>query len=218
VAADVVAFYPFEIDARDATGTYHGSLKGDAAIVNDSVRGKVVELKDNGFVNLPNSVADALDNFAFTAWVKFAGKNNWGALLGMGMTELKKCPYWDFHLRDDGTISFYSADVVAWPSDGCAQIVENCNLFDYSSWVHIAFSFKLHSGAAVYVNGVPKSLKPWTGPNDFHVSPKGLTAQIVMIGKDAFNQTTLTNTRVDDFKLFNKAITEAEVIADYNQN
>ena len=52
-ATDPIASYSFNVDASDATGNYNGTLEGDAAIVDDGVRGKVVEFTDDGYVDIP---------------------------------------------------------------------------------------------------------------------------------------------------------------------
>jgi len=214
-AADPIADYSFDVDASDATGSFNGTLEGDAAIVDDADRGKVLGLTVDGYVSVPPALATGVDDFTVAAWVNFGGTNDWAGLMGIGQSALNAWPYWDIHLKSDYTIRFYSSVDVKWPSDGCAQMVINYELPPLE-WVHIALSFTKNSGAVVYINGVAQELQDWTGDNDYSVSPGDVGAEVFLIGKDSFNQQTLTGTFIDDFKFYNTTLTEEEVVAIYN--
>jgi len=213
-AQDPIADYSFDVDASDATGNFNGTLEGDAAIVDDAVRGKVLGLTNDGYVSVPPALANGVDDFTVAAWVNFGGTNPWAGLMGIGMSAEKTHPYWDIHLKSDYTIRFYSSVDITWPSDGCAQMVINYELPPLE-WVHIALSFTKNSGAVVYINGVAQELQDWTGDNDYSVSPGDTGADIFWIGRDSFNKQTLTGTFIDDFKFYNTALTAEEVVAIY---
>ena len=206
-----IADYSFDTDASDATGNYDGILEGDADIIDDAERGKVLSLTDSGYVIVPLALADKLENFSFTAWVKYGGTVQWAGLMGIGMNALKVAPYWDFHIRADSILSFYGSAVEVWPGDGTAQTVTDYKID--SEWTHIAFTFALGTGGAVYINSELQTLEPWNSSNDHDVSPSMIGAELINIGRDAFNQGTLTNTLIDDFRFFNTAITADEVYA-----
>jgi len=214
-ASDPIASYSFDVDASDATGNYNGTLEGDAAIVDDAERGKVVEFVADGYVDIPAFIADEMEDFSFSTWVNYDGTVQWAGLVGMGLETSGGFPYWDFHMRADNILSFYSSYEVVWESDGCAMTVTNFEM-PHNEWTHIAFAFTLEEGAAVYINGVAQVLENWVGPNDFHVCPSMIGAQDVNIGRDTFNHGTLTNTRIDDFQFFGTALSEEEVLAIYN--
>jgi hypothetical protein len=211
---DPIADYTFDEDASDATGNYNGTLEGDAAIVDDPDRGGVLELTETGYVTVPVDITNELDNFSFTAWVKYGGTIQWAGLMGIGMLTANKAPYWDFHIQAEQRIlSYYGSLLAVWPGDGTAQTVTEFTMPE--EWTHIAFTFQLTVGGAVYVNSELQTQEDWNSSNDHDVSPKMLGAEIVTIGRDAFNQGTLTNTRIDDFRFFNKTIDEDEVFAIY---
>lgn len=209
-----IADYTFDTDASDATGNYNGTFEGDAAIVTDADRGGVLELTETGYVTLPIALKDELNSFSFSAWVKYGGTVQWAGLLGIGMNTLNQAPYWDFHIRaEDKFLSFYGSLLEVWPGDGTAMIVSNFTITE--EWTHIAFAFELGVGGAVYVNSELQTLEPWNSSNDHDVSPKMTGAEIITIGRDAFNQGVLTNTRIDDFRFYNLAINAEEVWAIY---
>ena len=214
-AVDPIADYSFDVDASDATGNFNGSLEGDAAIVDDAERGKVLGLTADGYVSVPPALAVGVDDFSIAAWVNFGGTNPWAGLMGIGMSAEKTHPYWDVHLKSDYTIRFYSSVDITWPSDGCAQLVINYEL-PALEWVHLALTFTKNSGAVVYANGVALELDDWTGDNDYSVSPGDTGADIFWIGRDSFNKETLTGTYIDDFQFFNTALTAEEVVAIFN--
>ena len=97
--------------------------------------------------------------------------------------------------------------IAVWPPDGCAQTVDDfVNPGD--DWYHIAVTFKKGTGAVVYINGEAQTTSDWIGDNDFDVSPMDVAAKMVAIGKDAYTQSTLTNTLIDNFTVYNIAISE----------
>jgi hypothetical protein len=116
-------------------------------------------------------------------------------------------------MRADGKLSFYGSLVDVWPGDGTAQVVTGFTI--PAEWIHIGFTFTLGTGGAVYVNGEAQTLEPWNSSNDHDVSPSMIAAEIVNIGRDTFNQGTLTNTLIDDFKFYNVALSAEEVAAIY---
>ena len=103
-----------------------------------------------------------------------------------------------------------------WPGDGTAQKADPYRMPDVPEWVHIAFTFTLGTGGAVYINSEAQTLIPWNSSNDHDVSPSAIAAEIVNIGRDTFNQGTLTNTKIDDFKFYNVALSAEDVAAIYN--
>jgi len=214
-AADPIASYSFDVDASDATGNYDGTLEGDAAIVDDGERGKVVEFTADGYVDITASITDEMEDFSFSTWVNYDGDVQWAGLLGMGLATSGGFPYWDFHMRADSILSFYSSLDVVWESDGCAQFLPNFRM-PYNEWTHIAFAFTLDEGASVYINGVAQDLENWVGPNDFHVAPSMIGAEDVNIGRDTFNHGTLTHTKIDNFQFYKIPLSANQVLKIYN--
>ena len=210
-AADPIANYSFDVDASDATGNFDGTFIGDAAVVDDADRGKVLKLTETGYVSLPPSLADGVDDFTVASWVKFNGANPWAGIMGIGMASGGTHPYWDIHFRSTFAIQFYSSVDQTWEPDGCAQIVSGFEL--PAVWFHFALVFTKDVGAAVYCDGVAQTLTDWAGDNDYSVSPGDLGADAFYIGKDTYNATTLTNTSIDEFKFFEAALTAEEVAA-----
>jgi hypothetical protein len=213
-----IASYSFDTDASDESGNYNGTLEGDAAIVTDPIRGGVLELTSTGYVRIPEEIALEMENFSFTAWVNYTGADDkWTGLMGMGLETAKSSPYWDFHIRgadEKGVLSYYGTEIDVWPGDGTAQVVTDYSL-PPGEWAHLAFTFTLGTGGVVYADAEAQTQIPWNSTNDHDVSPKLIEPEIVAIGMDAFNQGTLDNTRIDDFKFFNVALTAEQVDAIY---
>jgi hypothetical protein len=114
-------------------------------------------------------------------------------------------------------LSFYVTETAVWPGDGSAQICD-LNLMDLEpGWVHLALTFELGSVPLFYINGAVQTSTDWNSSNDHDVSPKLINPEVAMIGKDTFNQTTLTNTKIDNVKFFDTALTAEEVLAVYNE-
>jgi hypothetical protein len=213
-APEPIADFSFDVDASDAAGGFDGTLEGDAAIVDDAERGAVLGLTADGYVSLPPELANELENFSFTAWVNYGGTVQWAGLLGMGAAAGHTTPYWDFHMRADGKLSYYGSLVDVWPGDGTAQTVTDFTI--PAEWIQICFTFELGAGGTVYVDGVAQTQTAWNSSNDHDVSPSMIAAEMVNIGRDCFNQGTLTNTLIDDFKFYNVVLSAEEVAAIYD--
>jgi hypothetical protein len=70
----LVALWKFEGNFNDSAGTNHGTPKGDAKIVIDAERGRVLELDGTGdYVEIPNSPSLNItgDKISMAAWVNF---------------------------------------------------------------------------------------------------------------------------------------------------
>ncbi len=216
-AGTPVAYYTFDVDGSDAMGSYDADLEEDASIVNDATRGNCLYLKDDGYVIVPPEISAELENFSFTTWINFNGTVEWAGLMGMGIDVLNEVPYWDFHIQGDpkGKMSYYASELAKWPGDGTAQTI-----IDYAlpavEWTHIAFTFELGAGGLVYINGVPQAQEDWNSSNDHDVSPQLIQPEIITIGRDAFNQGTLTDTYIDDFLFFKEALSADDVVSVYN--
>ncbi len=209
-APKLVAEYPLDFNAKDATGNYDGALEGDAKMVRDEERGTVLSLTTDGYVSLPPEVTEVLDDFSISAWVKGVGSAETSALLGMGSATAQSVPYWDIQLNGDGTMSFASSLANSTDPDGCNQVVDDFTN-DGSAWTHIVLAFTKDEGAVVYINGKVATTTALTGENDFSVSPSDLGAAMVAIGMDAFNQNVLDSTLIDDFKIYKNAINADDV-------
>ena len=164
---------------------------------------------------MPPALANELKDFSISTWVKGLGTAEYGGLFGIGQSVADTSGYWDIHLQSDGSMSFYASKDSVWPPDGCAQIVDDfVNPGD--DWYHIAVTFKKGDTAIVYINGEAQTTSAWAEDNDFDVTPMDVAAQMVAIGKDAYTQSTLTNTLIDNFTVYNIAISANNVESIYN--
>jgi hypothetical protein len=91
----LVAHWDFEGDFTDATGKGHdGLVYGDPAIVNDPLRGQVLEVDGDdriGISDAPDLNFGANESLTLTAWVNFSladAPEGWKAVVAKGRTEL----------------------------------------------------------------------------------------------------------------------------------
>ena len=140
--------------------------------------------------------------------------------MGLGMLAKNVAPYWDFHIQGPegegrGRLSFYASAALVWPGDGTAMQVTDYRL-PIEEWTHLAFTFELGTGGIIYADNEVLTLEDWNSSNDHDVSPMTLTnAEIFTIGRDAFNQGTLTHTKIDDFRFYDVTLSPEDVGAIY---
>ena len=67
-----VGFWRFEGNTADSgSGGNNGALKGTAAIVADTQRGKCLKLDGDGYLDIPSAVTELGDeSFTIAAWIK----------------------------------------------------------------------------------------------------------------------------------------------------
>lgn len=203
--APQMAQWNFDGNATDGVGTLHGTAFGTPAYVAGKI-GQAVDLDGVGdYLDLPDGAGRTRD-LTIATWVNWDGGNNWQRLFDFGT----------------GTWQYLFLSPKSGSNTMCLALKDSINGKDVEyqvnapvlatgQWVHVAAV--LGGGTlSLYVNGksvgaaynVPGSPAAFPGTNNY-------------IGKSQFAD-PLFNGRVDDFRLFGKALTGAEVWNLWGQN
>jgi hypothetical protein len=207
IALSMTNWYKFDessgTTAVDSSGSgSNGSLNGNATWVNGN-SGNAVDLDGtNGYVSLPSGVVAGDNAITVTAWVYLDTVSNWSRIFDFGNgtnTYMFLTPMNGvngnirFGIKNDGSSEQDIDGTAALPTGG---------------WHHVAVTMDGSTGI-LYVDGVQvgsntnmKTIKP---------SDLGTTTQN-WIGRSQFSADPYLNGRVDDFRIYNDALSPAFVL------
>ena len=188
--------------AADATGGGWNGTLVNGPLWAAGKSGNAVDLDGtNDYVALPAGVVSSSDTATIAAWVYLDAVSNWMRIFDFGSgtsTNMYITP----KNGANGKIRF------AIKNNGSSeQIIDGTSALATGGWHHVAVTLNGATGT-LYVDGVnvgsnsAMTLKP---------SNMGSTTQN-WIGRSQYNDPYL-NGRVDDFRIYNKALTASEIAA-----
>jgi len=194
---DWSAFYPFNADARDASGLYNGTLENGAAITNDSSLGRVLGLNGvSQYALLPAPVANAS---TFMTWVKWNGGADWQRIFDFGNgtgSYLFLTP-----MANSGNMRF----AITTNGNGAEQRIDAPFPLPTNSWCHVAVTLDGSNGV-LYLDGQPVATN-----NSFTIRPWQTLAATNYIGHSQFSADPLFNGEISSFRIFGRALSATEI-------
>jgi arabinan endo-1,5-alpha-L-arabinosidase len=194
---DWSAFYPFNVDASDASGLYNGTLENGAVITNEPGRGNVLKLDGiSQYVLLPDPVANAS---TFAAWVKWNGGAAWQRIFDFGTgtgAYLFLTPQ-----AGSGNMRF----AITTGGGGAEQIIEAPAALPTNSWCHVAVSLDGSIGL-LYLNGVPVATN-----NNLTIRPWQTLARTNYLGHSQYPADPLFSGELGSIHIFGRALSGAEI-------
>jgi hypothetical protein len=189
--------------AADATGHgWIGTLLNGAAYVAGKV-GNAVNLDGtNDHVSLPSGVVNGLTEFTAAAWVYLDTSTNWARVFDFG-TGATSYMFLTPRNGNDGFLRFS----ITTGGPATQQRIDTTQVFPTGVWKHVAVT--LAGGVGVlYLDGVE------VGRNSaMTLTPAslGLTTQNY-VGRSQFAGDPYLDGRVDDLRIYNRALSTAEVV------
>ncbi len=165
--------------------------------------GKAVRLSGNGeYVNLPNGIASGLHDFAISAWVNPSANTAWSRVFDFGTGT---GDYMFLTLSaGGGPVRF----AITTSGNGAEQQINGPGTLPLNTWSHVAVTLSGHTGT-LYVNGQPVG----TNPN-MTLTPADLGATTSdWIGRSQFSGDPFLSATVDDFQIYDSALSGAEIAA-----
>ncbi|MEJ5259472.1 MAG: carbohydrate-binding domain-containing protein [Anaerohalosphaeraceae bacterium] len=190
------AYYEFEDSVLDSTFAYHGTASGSPAYTVGRIGRAIVLDGVDDFVSLPAGVVNTTD-FTAAAWVYWNSGGNWQRLFdfGGGTSEYL------FLTPRSGANTLRFA--ITKEGNANEQILETDPL-PIGQWVHVAVTLCGHTGI-LYVNGTPRVA------GQIRLDPSEINAVNNAIGKSQFSGDPYFNGRIDDFRIYNYALTPEAV-------
>ncbi|MBN1846746.1 MAG: LamG domain-containing protein [Sedimentisphaerales bacterium] len=190
-----VARYTFDDGTfNDSVGTFHGTPAGNATIVNDPVREMVLSLDGNGdYVDIP-ATAGAVTEFTIAMWI-YANVDLTGTQFAGGLNT----DSWDdqgVHFKlNYGRVNVGLQNSPSGDAAGTTVIPLN-------TWTHIAVTLAANGDYRVYYNGQEEGSQSPGAP---------VTANLAAANIGSWNASRYLNGRIDEVRIFNHALTGAEV-------
>ena len=190
----------FKLDGN----TLDSSGKGNHAVVTGSptyVAGQIAQAIDlNGsseYFRIPSGVVGNVDNMTIAAWVNWDGGGNWQRIFDFGDSTNRY-----LYLTPNtgsGKLRF------AFKNGGSEQFAE-ISALPVGTWVHVVVTL-IGDTTTLYVNGSPVATKVAPiNPSSFDFKPANN-----YIGKSQFASDSLFNGRIDDFRVYNYALSAPQV-------
>jgi hypothetical protein len=189
-----VGQWTFDGHANDSAGSNHGTLFGTPVYTAGKINQAIVLNGTTNYVALPAGVADA-GEITVAAWVYWGGGNQWQRIFDFGTSTSQNM---FLTPRSGGnTLRF------AIKNGGDEQQVNTAQL-PVGVWVHLAVTLRDQT-ATLYVNGQAAASN-----GAVTIRPVDFTPDQNYIGKSQWPD-PLFNGRMDDFRIYNYALTGSEI-------
>jgi hypothetical protein len=165
--------------------------------------GNAVSLNGNGdYVSLPSGIVSSLNgDYTVSAWVNPSQNSTWSRLFDFGTGTTK---YMFLTISDGKEVRF----AITTGGAGGEQQIKGTSLLPLNTWSLVTVTMSGTTGT-LYVNGTP------VGTNSnmtIHPSSLGTTTQN-WIGRSEYGGDPYLGAKVDDFNIYSRALSPAEVAA-----
>lgn len=205
-ANELICQIQFDDDTADKTHNHlDGSMFGTTTYSGASTMRKsgTKSLNFNGsnYMMLPYSAA-CQDEITICTWIRWSAGNNWQRIFDFGnSTEqyMFLCPSNGSEMR------------FVMKNGGDEQILGMGSKLTTNSWKHVAVTVKPGGtegkvSVRLYVNGEKKAES-----DDFTIKPSDIKPSLCFVGRSMFTGDPLLNGRLDDFRIYNYALTAEEI-------
>jgi hypothetical protein len=191
------SLYSFEANTDDSIGPYDGTAAGSAVYAAGKIGQAITFDGVDDVVTLPAGVINTAD-VTIAAWVYWNGGSLWQRIFDFG---------------NDTTQYIFLAPNTASSTlrftiknGGAEQYVQTSQLAT-AAWVHVAASLSSNTGK-LYVNGVLAATN-----TAMTINPTDFNPVINYIGDSQYSADPFFNGRIDDFRIYNCALSDAQVAA-----
>ncbi|MBO1515313.1 LamG-like jellyroll fold domain-containing protein [Metabacillus bambusae] len=200
---DLGTIYSFEGNAESSNGISHGTVSG-TSVYKDGKIGQAIELNgSDSYITLPeNHPLSDYDEMTVATWVKWNGGSNWQRIFDFGNNTSEYL----FLTPKSGSNKLR----FALKNGGGEQFVETSPL-PVNEWVHVAVTLG-NKTAKLYVNGEEAA-----SADGITIKPSDFAPTINYIGKSMWPD-PLFNGMLDEFSIFNYALSADQIMDVYNNN
>jgi fibronectin type 3 domain-containing protein len=196
------------VTASDATGNGRNGTLVNGPLWTEGKFGNAVDLDGtNDHVTLPAGVVNGLTNFTIAAWVNLDTVSNWSRIFDFG-TGTTVNMFLTPRSGQTGPVRF--AITTGGPNG--EQRISGTAALPSGAWTHVAVTLNGTTGV-LYVNGAEVGRN-----NAMSLTPSSLgnTTQNY-IGRSQYSADPYINGRVDEFRIYNTALSAANVAALYTE-
>jgi hypothetical protein len=199
--SSLVAYYPFEDNLSDSSiNLNHGASLGDISFAQGNEGSLSLALNStDAFVQLPTTIANQ-EEITIATWVYWKGGPTWQRIFDFGNNNSEYMFL---------TTSSASGKLRFAIKNGAEEQTLNAPVLSQNVWAHVAVTLN-KDDARLYVNGVVVD-----SSDAFTILPIDFKPVLNYIGRSQFFTDPLFNGRIDDFKIFNYALSAEEVAQVY---
>ncbi len=211
VAQGLVTRYTFEGNANDAVGTRHAILQGGTSAPGFTTGfggGQAVALNGSDqYVQLPVGSGNYQD-ITISTWVYWTGGGNWQRVFDFG-SEVEKTMYLTAS-NGGGNVEFGMTTTKGGNVEGDASYYLRGTPLPTNQWVHLAVTLNGDTGT-LYLNGKPIVSKAIDLIDPLFGQP------FCYLGRSMYNNDPHFQGRIDDFRIYNHALSGDEVYTLWGQ-
>ena len=201
----LVAFYPFNGNANDASGNGNNGSVNGATLVQDrhSNAGSAYSFNGiNNYISFANVPTSQVDNWTISAWMKLASLSQLSDAVSMGYDDGYSGNGYSMSVST-GTGGAYPGNQLFVTFGGLGWANSGYSFASTSQWYHVVM-LRSSGVTSFYVNSVQASNTSSTTP---------VTPTSFRIGSE--NGIRFFNGAIDDVRIYNRALSSTEVSALY---
>lgn len=205
----LVALYRFDessgTSAQDASGNNHTATLTGGATFAAGLNNNAVTLSGNGqYVALPTGIVSGLTSFSISTWVKLNAAPLWARVFDFGTGT----NVYMFLTPNSGTTPRFA---ITTAGNGTEQQLAGTAL-STGTWQHVVITLTGNAGT-FYVNGAVASQNA-----AMTLSPSSLASTTQnWLGRSQFAGDPFLNGQIDNFRIYNRALSAADVQQLYQQ-
>ncbi len=202
VGSGLVVHYPMNGNTNDVSGnglnaTIQGGVTSDLNRFDEP--SSALRLNGtNGFIDAPDGVYFNGGNFSIGSWVRPSSFNSWSRIMDFGITSGNNNV---LLAATNGTIG--RPALQTYNGTTPSTVITAPNAIALNQWVHLGFVFENGVGR-LYVNGVLVNQGP-------QLYPQNIVRTLCYIGRSNWASDGYLNGILDDFRIYNRAITDHEL-------
>ncbi|NLY43956.1 MAG: DUF1080 domain-containing protein [Clostridiaceae bacterium] len=208
VTDNMLLWYKFDetsgTTAMDSSGSGNdGILRGGASWSTGKILGSVKLNGVDGYVEMPNGILSNVEDFTIATWVKVNSQKNFQRIFDFGVDTNKNMFLTPNAAHSNATGLLFAITLESYTNE---QRISAGYHLGMGEWKHIAVTISGNTGI-IYENGVQvgKNENMTLKPSDL-----GNTLQNY-IGRSVYSADPYFDGEVDDFRIYNTALGEAEI-------
>jgi hypothetical protein len=213
---NLIAWYKFNGDYLDSSGNGHNLTNVGTVIQSTQIiEGQAVEFDSTDYLEFPATINPYTiwnngKGITFSCWVRFTAHETWARIL-------------DFQSAVNTSTGFYIAVKTNWSGIPAAILmnIAEVTTFSYSNWSnsvltnlgvwhHIVWSIDVNGKWDVYLNNVRIN-------NTETLAIPNITYNVRYINKSAFSGDGTWDGQMDDFRIYDRALSATDVAMLYNK-
>ncbi|HSB02532.1 MAG TPA: arabinofuranosidase catalytic domain-containing protein [Anaerolineales bacterium] len=197
-----ITLYPFDGNANDTSGNgLNATLVNGPTFTTGRINQAVSLNGSNQSVSLPTGIVSNLGDFSIATWVFLNSSSGWNRIFDFGTGTTVNM----FLTPQNGSTNAVRFAITT-SGNGAEQQITGSSALPTGVWTHVAVTKSGNTGT-LYVNGSVVGTN-----NNMTLSPSSLgSTNQNWLGRSQYSADPFLNGRIDDFRIYNRALSASEV-------